>query len=67
MEDGRDKCNWGKNFWGSAMWDLYGVDVSTTGPVQHVVYLGGPTSAGRARAGEASYLVGESDSKSLGI
>jgi hypothetical protein len=49
------------------MWDLYGVDVSTTGPVQHVVYLGGPTSAGRARAGEASYLVGESDSESLGI
>ena len=35
-----------KNFWGSAMGDLYGVDVSATGPVLHVVYLCGPTSAG---------------------
>lgn len=29
------------------MGDLYGVDVSATGPVLHVVYLRGPTSAGR--------------------
>lgn len=29
------------------MGDLYGVDVLATGPVLHVVYLCGPTSAGR--------------------
>jgi hypothetical protein len=28
------------------MWDLYGVDISATGPVLNVVYLCGPTFAG---------------------
>jgi hypothetical protein len=49
------------------MWDLYGVDISTTGPMLHVVYLCGPTFAGSRPELEKRRIVGESDRESLGI